>query len=858
MQPPPDHPAGSNFETRSRTPDPEETRNPSDSVLDQPGEPESTICSPWTSPAIPGPPISASRLFPRRFGKFNLLGPIATGGMGVVFRAEELAPDPQSPARLVRVRLVALKQILSERIDTPSAVERFQRETQAAKKLDHPSIVPVYESGEVDGEHYFTMPFVTGGNLQQYVGGEERLSIRQVVRLVRQVAEGVQYAHEQGVIHRDIKPHNILLQPNTKSNPEDLGGSSHLTVTARLTDFGLARLVTDDNGLSLSQKGEALGTPAYMPPEQACGKRDEVGPTSDIYSLGALLYALLTGRPPFPRNPESSIPVLEILKQVVDEEPVRPRELNPDIPGALEDICAKCLQKSPRKRYAEARELIEALDDFLENRPTIRHTPRRSIWLVRASHRLGRSIRKHPVRTAHLVASVVFAVALITVLVWMQGQPVSAAEREFDRGKELYQQGAPLRAVNHYLAAQQHYDVALRNGFYLQPVFRRHHTQLRIDRAHVACLRGSILRRESSRWEEANRAFEAAREDLEALGETTFTDLELRRRRLLAEVYHGLGTLCGSYQTAEKCKESLQHYHKALQIRQALCAEAAANRDYQRDLARSYGFMGDTQLDLGDEAGAKESYREAARLRASLIDQIPPDQRDELLDALCQHARDPGNLANFYERTRQPKEAREEYLRQLAFYQEWLAPRTAHLPGEFWVDRAGSLVTLANLELDMGTPPEKALQHLEAALAEYDGLLGKLSGGETDAELELEVAWAHLVRGKAHFLTGKREQAQEDFKSVLQVLKNQKALDASGHYHRALAEAWLGRLAEEGSRQEIARNASAVSALEEAEKRGFNHLPRLEREKGFERVRKATETREDYEAVVKKLRRSKE
>jgi serine/threonine protein kinase/tetratricopeptide (TPR) repeat protein len=313
-----------------------------------------------TSYTAPRPGSKRAPL-PRRFGDYELLEEIARGGMGVVYKARHLKLD----------RSVALKMILTGDFASPEAVERFLREARAAAALEHPSIVPIYETGEAEGRPYFTMPLVQGGSLQQRLAAGP-LPPAQAARLAQQVTEAVQYAHDRGLIHRDLKPHNILLQTDGSAASSNSGGSTPRPdsgaampsggMTPRLTDFGLARAVNQEGGLTAP--GEALGTPSYMPPEQAAGEQKRVGPSADIYSLGAVLYALLVGRPPF-QAPTS----WETLRQVREQEPVPPRQLNGVVPVDLETVCLKCLEKEPGRRYATARELADDLGRFLAGQP---------------------------------------------------------------------------------------------------------------------------------------------------------------------------------------------------------------------------------------------------------------------------------------------------------------------------------------------------------------------------------------------------------------------------------------------------------------------------------------------------------
>lgn len=271
-----------------------------------------------------------------RFGAYELLVEIARGGMGVVYQARHVQLG----------RLVALKTILAGQLASHEQVQRFHTEARAAATLEHPSIVPVYDIGETDGQHFFAMKFIPGQSLKT------RLSVgplepRDAAELMAQIADAVGYAHDHGIVHRDLKPANVLL---------DLDGHPHVS------DFGLAKNVDADSQLTGS--GEILGTPSYMPPEQAQGRLDLVGASADIYSLGATLYCMLTGRPPF-----QAATLVETLKQVLEHDPVSPRQLNPAISEDLELICLKCLEKKPEDRYHTAAQLGADLRRFLDGQP---------------------------------------------------------------------------------------------------------------------------------------------------------------------------------------------------------------------------------------------------------------------------------------------------------------------------------------------------------------------------------------------------------------------------------------------------------------------------------------------------------
>ena len=272
-------------------------------------------------------------------GDYELLGEIARGGMGVVYKARQASLN----------RTVALKMIRASEISKPDQVRRFYSEAESAARLEHPGIVQVFQAGLHNGEHFFTMAFVEGKNLNDLVKQSGPLAPRRAARLMQLVAEAVHYAHEKGVVHRDLKPQNILLDEQQQP---------------KVTDFGLAKQVNAPSELTVS--GEIIGTPSYMPPEQAAGSIKEIGPAADVYGLGATLYFLLVGRAPF-----QAASILETIRQVLEVEPAAPRRLNPAIPRDLETICLKCLRKQASSRYVSVAALADDLGRWLEGRPIL-------------------------------------------------------------------------------------------------------------------------------------------------------------------------------------------------------------------------------------------------------------------------------------------------------------------------------------------------------------------------------------------------------------------------------------------------------------------------------------------------------
>ena len=320
----------------------------------------------------------------RYFGDYELVQEIAAGGMGIVYKARQVSLN----------RVVAVKMILRGTLASEDDVKRFRAEAEAAANLQHPGIVAIHEVGLHEGQHYFSMDYVEGPNLAQ-LPRENPLSARQAAEYVRDAADAVHYAHQQGTLHRDLKPSNILIDRQGR---------------VRITDFGLAKRIEGNSDLTLT--GQVLGTPSYMPPEQALGKRSLIGTASDVYSLGAVLYELLTGRPPFRGESPG-----ETLRQVETLDPVSPRLLNPTTPRDLETICLKCLEKEPHKRYLTAQHLADDLGRWFTGHEI----------LARPASPLSRAakwIKRRPAIAALIAASVIAAIAMTgaAVAVWYNGQ----------------------------------------------------------------------------------------------------------------------------------------------------------------------------------------------------------------------------------------------------------------------------------------------------------------------------------------------------------------------------------------------------------------------------------------------------
>lgn len=581
---------------RWRVPGTETPSDPPDTVA-----PEITASSPAlfrqetdgaAAAASAQPPIS-----PRVFGGYEIIEEIARGGMGVVVRARE--------TRLKRI--VALKMVLGGALADESDIRRFYIEAEAAAQLQHPGIVPIYEIGDVDGQHFYAMQLIEGPNLKEKAAGGP-LPPKEAARLCFEVSQAVGYSHQKSIIHRDLKPENVLL--SREGQP-------------MVTDFGLAKSIESSD--NLTQSGQILGTPGYMAPEQATGRTDLQGPGTDIYSLGAILYFLLTGRPPF-----QAASTLETLDQVVRQQPVSPRDLNPSVPRDIETVCLKCLSKEPRQRYFSAQALAEDLQRFVQGRPVVARPTGRltAMWRWCLRNRTVAAL------LAGFVASLVAGTVVSTRLALLAERRAAESEsnlRESERQKQaaIRNYAMARRAVDRYFTRVS--EDRLLNQPGLQPL------QKELLRDALEYYRRFLAERRedaSLREEFAATLFrvglieETVNPDLSVADEALTQALELQELLLkespdsddLKEAFADtLSALSRIQMLTGEADAALQTAGRALDVRLAIVDQGTDDPRLQRLVASSQMNLGIIQRERGETAKATELMLKSQQRRDAIL-----------------------------------------------------------------------------------------------------------------------------------------------------------------------------------------------------------------------------------------------
>ncbi|HEV3259982.1 MAG TPA: serine/threonine-protein kinase [Gemmataceae bacterium] len=682
---------------------------------------------------------------------YEVLGELGRGGMGVVYKARQVGLN----------RLVALKMILAGPYAGPQQLARFRSEVEAVAQLKHANIVPIYEVGRQDSQPYFSMELVEGGSLATKLDAAPQPPDASA-RLVQTLALAMEAAHQCGIVHRDLKPGNILLTADG---------------TPKITDFGLAKKLEGEPGVSngepgvsngepgvstpggLTASGAVLGTPSYMALEQVGafnrapqGRAGRIGPTTDVYALGAVLYEMLTGRPPF-----RGTTAIETLEQVRSQEPVPPSQLRPRVPRDLQTICLKCLAKDPGKRYPSAQGLAADLARFLRHEPIqARPTP---VW-----ERALKWVRRRPAAAALLAMSMAAAAVLLIVV----GLYNARLKRERDEARRQHDQAT----VNLQLARRA------------------------VDR-YCTHLGRTLLAHQDN--------LEGLRKDL-LLAAVQFNEQFLRQQAddpsARADLAASYGNLALFYMAGEQMRQAETANRKALGLREQLVRDHPGDPAYQDDVATSHSNLGLVYVATGRHAEAEQAFRKAIRVRERLAREQPQDTEFSVGLAACY-----GNLANVIGDRGRAAEALGWYARAIPLLEGAVARAPGLLVARRYLQnvRWGRAKALAGLG-----------RHREA-LADWDEA-SKLDDGQGLAQLQLGRADALARLGEhgqavavARTLLGKARLAAGDLYNLACVYS---LASAASRRDGRLPPKEQGLLAEQYARD-------AIEVLKEAQTAGF-------------------------------------
>jgi serine/threonine protein kinase/tetratricopeptide (TPR) repeat protein len=552
--------------------------------------PESTCIG--VTVAEPQPSPSA---WPSDLPDYRIVGQLGKGGMGVVYKAVQLSLN----------RTVALKMIRGGEYAGPEMLARFQIEAEALASLQHPNIVQVYEVGQHRGCPYMTMEFLGGGSLHDLLGGQPQPP-RTSAELVETLARAMHCAHLRGIVHRDLKPENVLL--SVEPDSESSGGSKFLSSArlhesvAKITDFGLAKRIQHAEGQTVS--GVILGTPCYMAPEQAEGKARHVGPPVDVYALGAILYEMLTGRPPFEGETQ-----IDTLRKVVSEEPAAPTRLQPRLPRDLTTICLKCLQKPPSQRYASAEALADDLRRYLDGKPI-------SARRVSITERACKWMKRHPAGTTFITV-----VTLLLGVLGVGGWYSYYRLRIESDLKDKYA-GVAFDAVDHFYSKMAEERL--------------------LDEPNQDPVREELLARAPALYER--------------LAEQQSDDPKVRRE--IAQAWFRLAEI---HRILDQPYRAEEEYLQAITRQEALCRECPDDAGHLSDLSASHSWLGELlRENLQQLRDAEPHFREALRYQEQARQLLPNDAL-EMRRCLLELARAHYNLGIVQMDSGRPSAARTEF-----------------------------------------------------------------------------------------------------------------------------------------------------------------------------------------------------
>jgi serine/threonine-protein kinase len=556
-----------------------------------------------TSPAGDGPLVAG----------YKILGQLGRGGMGIVYKARQRGLN----------RIVALKMVLAGAHADAHQLARFQIEAEAVARLQHPNIVQIYEVGEHDGMPFFSLEFVDGGPLDRQLGGKPQPA-REAAQLCATLARAMHFAHEQGIIHRDLKPANVLMTEDG---------------VPKITDFGLAKRLEEEEDSSQTKTGTIMGTPSYMAPEQARGNIHEVGPHSDLYSLGAMLYEFITGKPPFRGRTH-----MDTVMMVTSEEVIAPSRLQPDVPRDLETICVKCLQKDHAKRYANCYELAEDLNRFLIGEP-IQARPVGNI------ERVVRWCRRNP-GWAAMWGGIAALLLLVAGGSLYAAITINAAKDLAEENAQIAKQNAE-RAEKNERKALENEKKAKEFGDEASQAYAT-----LVDKVQ------NIMRDKPDVQDLKKEILTPAIMGLKSLIARMDANKDASNLRNLAYAHLKMGWL---YRELGKIDLAYQEFQETHKLRESIARDDPNEEDARVQLATAWKDLGDVALYAKGAAEAREDYKQGLAIALDLAEHPRSDQ-PSLLDrkqVVADLYHKLGDIADG------PMEAREYYLQALVRYQEW-------------------------------------------------------------------------------------------------------------------------------------------------------------------------------------------